>query len=235
MSAADRYAEWDAAYVLGSLSSAERHEYEQHLAGCVRCRAAVADLAALPGLLAKVPTGDAASSVRDAVPERLLPDLVHRAHRRRRLGRIAVGAVLAVAAAVAIVVPLVVSGPLSPQPEQASEAVTLSQVIASPINAEIRLVPRQWGTQIDMTCWYRDGPSDYSSGPAGYTMWVTDEAGASAQLASWTAAPGETAKPSATTSLALADIRSVEVRAVDSGAVLLRTGPLSPGRISGRP
>ena len=31
MSAADRYSEWDAAYVLGALSPDERAEYEQHL------------------------------------------------------------------------------------------------------------------------------------------------------------------------------------------------------------
>ncbi|MDT5019219.1 MAG: hypothetical protein QOD39_5379, partial [Mycobacterium sp.] len=30
----DRYATWDAAYVLGSLSDDERREYEAHLATC---------------------------------------------------------------------------------------------------------------------------------------------------------------------------------------------------------
>ena len=39
----DRYLTWDAAYVLGSLSSAERREYEAHLETCDRCRSAVAD------------------------------------------------------------------------------------------------------------------------------------------------------------------------------------------------
>ncbi len=33
------YADWDAAYVLGSLSPAERREFETHLEGCERCRA----------------------------------------------------------------------------------------------------------------------------------------------------------------------------------------------------
>ena len=35
----DPYAEWDAAYVLGALSPAERLEFEGHLSGCGRCRA----------------------------------------------------------------------------------------------------------------------------------------------------------------------------------------------------
>src|SRR5260370_34418608 len=43
---------WDAAYVLGSLTSNERREYEAHLATCKRCRAAVAELSGIPALLA---------------------------------------------------------------------------------------------------------------------------------------------------------------------------------------
>ena len=34
----DPYEMWDAAYVLGSLSSSERRQYETHLSGCKRCR-----------------------------------------------------------------------------------------------------------------------------------------------------------------------------------------------------
>jgi hypothetical protein len=47
----DRYAEWDAAYVLGALSPSDRRAYERHLAECAACRAAVAELAGMPGLL----------------------------------------------------------------------------------------------------------------------------------------------------------------------------------------
>ena len=59
-SAPDRFYTWDAAYVLGSLSPAERREYEEHLAGCTGCQAAVSELAGMPGLLAQVPPEDAA-------------------------------------------------------------------------------------------------------------------------------------------------------------------------------
>ena len=51
---------WDAAYVLGALSPAERREFEEHLAGCPACQAAVSELAGMPGLLAQVPPEDAA-------------------------------------------------------------------------------------------------------------------------------------------------------------------------------
>ncbi|GAA2164638.1 anti-sigma factor family protein [Pedococcus bigeumensis] len=58
MSTIDDYADWDAAYVLGALPVAERREYESHLAGCAACRAAVAELAGMPGLLAQLPPGE---------------------------------------------------------------------------------------------------------------------------------------------------------------------------------
>jgi hypothetical protein len=56
----DKFAQWDAAYVLGALSPADRREYEEHLASCPTCQAAVSELAALPGLLAQVSPADAA-------------------------------------------------------------------------------------------------------------------------------------------------------------------------------
>ncbi|MBE1877378.1 anti-sigma factor family protein [Myceligenerans pegani] len=55
----DRYAEWDAAYVLGALSPSDRHAYERHLAECDMCRTAVAELAGMPGLLGTVPAAQA--------------------------------------------------------------------------------------------------------------------------------------------------------------------------------
>ncbi|MFD0518834.1 anti-sigma factor family protein [Paractinoplanes durhamensis] len=44
----------DGAYVLGALSPAERAAYERHLATCSFCREAVADISALPDLLARL-------------------------------------------------------------------------------------------------------------------------------------------------------------------------------------
>ena len=45
------YAMWDAAYLLGSLSEADRREFEAHLTGCASCQDAVADLSGIPDLL----------------------------------------------------------------------------------------------------------------------------------------------------------------------------------------
>ena len=56
----DRFAQWDAAYVLGALSPADRREYEEHLASCPACQGAVSELAGIPGLLGQVSPADAA-------------------------------------------------------------------------------------------------------------------------------------------------------------------------------
>jgi len=49
-----RYAMWDAAYVLGSLSAVDRREFEAHMANCPACRDAVADLSGVPALLSQL-------------------------------------------------------------------------------------------------------------------------------------------------------------------------------------
>ena len=56
-----RYATWDAAYVLGSLSAADRREFEAHLAGCLDCRDAVAELSGMPALLSQLDSEDVAA------------------------------------------------------------------------------------------------------------------------------------------------------------------------------
>jgi hypothetical protein len=69
----DQYAEWDAAYVLGALSPSDRRAYERHLAECAVCRAAVAELAGMPGLLSTLTAGHAEALVAE-VPGAGLPD-----------------------------------------------------------------------------------------------------------------------------------------------------------------
>lgn len=64
----DKYADWDAAYVLGALDPEERREYAAHLEGCESCRRSVSELAALPGLLASVPADTFPAGAPDDVP-----------------------------------------------------------------------------------------------------------------------------------------------------------------------
>ncbi|WP_454859024.1 anti-sigma factor family protein [Promicromonospora soli] len=70
----DHYAEWDAAYVLGALSPSDRRAYEQHLAECDACRAAVTELAGMPGLLGTLSPAHAEALVAEAPGTAELPD-----------------------------------------------------------------------------------------------------------------------------------------------------------------
>lgn len=117
MTQPDAYADWDAAYVLGALSTIERHEFERHLTDCVDCSRMVAELAALSGLLGTVPAEQALALDRQAdvphpdapprdydrvggpgVSDRSLSRLIDRVRRRRRRARVLVaGAIVAVA------------------------------------------------------------------------------------------------------------------------------------------
>src|ERR1700733_6275385 len=95
--AADPYREWDAAYVLGSLSPSERREYELHLADCPDCAAAIADLAGISGILSVVPVtratallvaeDDVATAVELPVPPTLLSSVQAAARRSERKKR----------------------------------------------------------------------------------------------------------------------------------------------------
>lgn len=228
-----RFAEWDAAYVLGSLSPAERREFEDHLDECDRCRAAVTELSALPGLLGRIDDARAFALLEDAAPDAggLAPgppaDLVARIQNRERRDRIrrriGMGGALAAAAAVAAVLALVLPPVLNPaaQPTLAAELTPTEPDI--PVEASIELTTFGWGTRIDMDCSYHPtapGP-DGGYGPVEYAMWVVDTTGAETPLSTWTAAPEGTVRVTAGTALALDDIAEVEVRTVAGDRVLL--------------
>lgn len=241
----DSYTDWDASYLLGALSASDRREYERHLVGCAACSAAVAELAGLPGLLAKVPADEIESLIESPpipVPDTLLPRLVRSVARRRRRSRtlvavsIVAAALTAAAAASAIVlaVPLGYPGVGLATPGASASAlsatsVVLDRVVPGPLSADVRLVAEGWGTRLEMNCRYdatASTPSGYRTGEgAGYAMFVTDAAGRSMQVATWTASPGSTVEPSGTTSLAVADILSIDIRSITDGQVLLSGRP----------
>jgi anti-sigma-K factor RskA len=225
-----RFAEWDAAYVLGALSPAERRDFEHHLEECERCRAAVAELSALPGLLGRIDSERAFALLQDAVEARLgdetdapagLPaDLVQRIlarDRRQRIGRRA-GIVAGLAAAAAVAGIVIVPGVIAAQPDVDT---SLHQVVDSRLSANVRLTSVGWGTKVEINCSYAAEQGDGAgSGPWTYSLWVIGDDGDESEVSSWKASSGTTARVGGGTALALDDIASIEVRAADDTVLL---------------
>jgi hypothetical protein len=240
----DKFAQWDAAYVLGALSPAERREFEEHLATCPSCQAAVSDLAALPGLLAQLSPDDAAmlsmadetvagsaetpvlSAVQTDVieqgpPESLLPKMIKKARTRRRR---MVAAVAGIAAAVLLVIGgLAAAAGLLPLRPDSPERVAFSQVVPSAMIAVADVIPGQNGTEIKVECQYGEvGEPTPGAGRETYSIFVVDRSGNASMIKEWPASPNKLMRPSGTTPLRVSQIADLEIRQTETDEVMLR-------------
>lgn len=223
----DRYLTWDAAYVLGSLSSDERREFEAHMATCPRCRAAVAELSGIPALLSKLDADDLGTIEHDTdgPPPDVLAPLLNTVRAKRRRSRLVTTAALAAAAVLlaiglAVVVRPGILGLQSGAPQAAAPSLEMTKVSQTPINATISMTSYGWGTRIDMACTYGDwGQRD--APPQNLGMVVVGRDGSHTQVATWLGVSGATALPSANTPMPMNEIASVQLVSPESGQVLL--------------
>jgi hypothetical protein len=215
----------DAAYVLGALGREDRIAYEEHLQACPRCSAAVAELAVLPGLLARLPGLPDPAKEPEPPPDTVLPGLLARMRRSRSHRRL-IGAAVAVAAAALLVAgtTVVVEQTRGTAPA-AGMPVDLVPVAGAPVHADLRLEDVAWGTRITMTCRYEGPAPSGPYQPHTYQLVVVaaDDAG-SQRVAQWQALPGRDAHVAGSTDLAVADIAEVQLRDAD-GTVLLEGSP----------
>jgi RNA polymerase sigma-70 factor (ECF subfamily) len=227
--AIDPYSSWDAAYVLGSLTAAERREYEQHVDGCDACRNRLAELSGLPGLLSLVGRGAVDPDASEPLPSAAPYAVFARKVRRRRAG-------LAAAAAAAVLMlgggtAAVTARLLAPAPPPAAHATmtpggaTVQLAFTSSgqrvLTARGQASAEPWGTVLSWTCSYTAGPTPagYASleGPSGsnpsesrsYVLVLVTTAGDRVPLATWQASPGSTVSPVATTSIPLGSMREL--------------------------
>lgn len=218
-----RFAEWDAAYVLGALPPAERREYEEHLDECERCRGAVAELSAMPGLLGRLGTSRGLALLAEpevpAPPADLVQRIEAREAHRKRAGRIRLTVGLAAAAAIAAVLALVLPSVIAPSPAFAADMVPTDPSV--PVEARIELTPEGWGTRIGMDCSYHPAGAADDGYAVGYSMWVVGLDGGESQVSTWKVSSSSAVRVDATTELGIADIAEVEVRTSDGDQVLL--------------
>jgi hypothetical protein len=130
-----------------------------------------------------------------------------------------VGVALAAAAVAATAVVL----PRTLVHDHAADAVQLALQArsAAPLTARVALAPEQWGTRVEMTCRY--AANGY--GEHAYALYVVDDAGRGEQVSSWHSGPGDVARTTGSTDLALGQISRVELRDPATGTVLLSSSP----------
>jgi hypothetical protein len=228
----DRYLTWDAAYVLGSLSSSERREYEAHLGTCERCRSAVAEISGIPSLLAMLSLDDVRAldreehegpPLRPEVLDSVLAKVRWRRRRTRWLTSAAVGlaaALLAVGGVVAFR-PEVVGLQMHTQQQAAAQPMEMAKLAPTPFNATVTMTGFSWGTRIDMACTYGSWGSGGDVGPSDLGMVVVGRDGSRTQVATWLGLSGATALPSGNTPMQMQEIAAVQLVSTDSGQVLL--------------
>lgn len=222
----DEFALYDAVYVLGALSPADRREFEEHLQSCPSCASSVGELAGLPGLMSRVSI-EQLTAEPEPVPETLLPRLARAVRRERRRRRLVVGAAAAAAACLIAVGGVSISRTDSPARPPVTSAtpsgsanLVMTAVVPSPVTASARLVDMDWGTRIDLTCSYAS-QGRYPATGFPYALVVIDRHGAAQQVATWKALPDRALTVMGATSNGRQDIAAVEIRTL-SGTTILR-------------
>lgn len=218
------FAHDDGAYVLGALAPAERAAYERHLAGCAACREAVAEIAVLPGLLGRLDPAGLEQFLPSASETSRLPALLDAARERRRRDRSRIRRRYAVTAlAAAVLAALLGLGvtlvrPAAPPGPQVPLVAMRPVAGSAPVHAEIGLTGTDWGTEVTMRCGYDRRPGHREA----YTFRLVAHGpdGATEQVGSWLAAPGDDVRLTGATRFTEGELVSLELLRGDGTPVL---------------
>ena len=201
-------------YVLGAADAQERERVEAHLAGCTACRAELASLRPLPGLLASLPDDMVASGRPRAVipPARVIrPEMQRRWH---AVAGICAAALAGIAGGLL----------LSAGAGQPSATVTLSAANpATHISATAALTATSWGTSIELRL--RGLPLNVQC-----HLIVRSRNGAVEVAGVWDAWQAGPVTIPASAAWLPSDIASLQVATADKTLVTIRRRPGPPGR-----
>ncbi|MGA4688373.1 anti-sigma factor family protein [Micromonospora sp. AB353] len=216
------FAHDDGAYVLGALAPADRVAYERHLAGCAQCREAVAEIAVLPGLLGRLDPAGLEQFLEVGPETSRVPALLDAARERKRRersrSRRRYALTALAAAALAVLAGVGVGLVQSPaEPTKSPVALASMRPVAGtvPVHAEVGLTETPWGTEVTMHCGYdrRAGHRE------AYTFRLVAHGpdGATEQIGSWLAAPGDDLRFSGVTRFTKGELVRLELlRGADS-------------------
>lgn len=220
---ADPFHDWDAAYILGLLGPDDRRAYEEHLATCAACSAAVAELAGMPGILATLSKEEALAllePVDEPASDGLVTRLAVAARRRRRRVRLAIAGA-GVAAALGLGIGGYALGTADDPSTPAGRFVAMSQVQPGVMTANLRVEQKAWGTQLDWNCDYL-ATSGYGASRV-YELVVTDTSGRETVAATWVATSSKAASLTTYSAVPKDQIRRVEIRLAGSDDALTET------------
>jgi hypothetical protein len=211
----DNIAEWDAAYVLGALSTDERRTYEDYLAANPDRAAEVRQLDAMPDILAALSPEEALAltdlvDAGDAPPAGVASLARAAAERERRSRRAFIASAVGVAAALAVV-GVVVGATAFPRTAtvQTVAMAPMQPGVRPGVTAQLAITEKKWGTELNWACQYT---KDWARGVASYDIVVTTKDGAQATVGSWKPAGDDATGLSAATSIPASAIRSVDIR-----------------------
>ena len=225
MNAPDPFADWDAAYVLGSLSVTDRRTYEDHLAACAHCREAVGELAAMPGLLAGLPASEAIALQGDATAEEPPESVTALRPPRFQRPRLLLAITVVVALLLGATAGAIGGYAYRARTDPTTVRVTFDPVQPSPMSAVADLTTSGRNTVIDINCQYaatHGYPSGGSKPVTYYQLYVIDRSGHRNSVATWRAAQGEQKEPRETIHLPLSRIAALEIEYADTRQTLLR-------------
>jgi hypothetical protein len=94
----------------------------------------------------------------------------------------------------------------------------MAALVATPVDATIALLPRSWGTEIDLTCWYQHG----AAGPPSdrYELVAHGSDGATYDLGSWRLAPGQRIIFTSGIALTETQIKNLQITQPNGPAIL---------------